>query len=162
VRKDFNECLVGMAVTDVEVVFHATSATHSAAELTSSLEIDPTTSWERGDTLPRRSGYRRTSDWMLEIESDDPMEPLNAALAELLAKLAPADAAVMEARAHYEICIRCSGTATSPQGGFYLSPEVVIGLGALGVEFLCTIYFDYEAEADRMPDPAEAEADDVG
>ena len=111
--------------------------------ITEHLGLTPTTAREVGE--PRgRYGRGRPSDnaiWSLDRDGEG-IEPLDGALAALLREFDGREELLDGLRDSCLLRVRCYGSSDSEQGGFWLSPEVMQGLGRLGVEFHCTVYLD--------------------
>jgi len=139
-----------VAVVEGMVAFNV-STSHTAESFSQRVGVQPTTAKEVGDPVGNgRSGRRHTfALWRLEYDyDDDTPNPLNDALLDLLTKFDGREEALDELRDSFELGVQCHGTSNSPQGGFWLSPEVLRRMGRLGVDFMCTVYCDGD-ELDR-------------
>lgn len=140
-----------VAVSGGSVYFHATSTTMTAAQFSERIGIEPTHAAEIGDLVGNSRFGRRYefAIWTLERDLDDgALEPLDDALLSLLSTFDGREAVLDELRTAFDFRVQCWGSSDSPQGGFWLSPQVLQRLGQLGADLICTVYLD-EAPIDR-------------
>jgi hypothetical protein len=131
-----------MALVDGLVSFTALSEERSAAWFAEQLGITPSGTWEAGD-LAGPSGRRHPhSGWSLDFRSDNDTEPFDAVLLRLIQVLSPHKDQLLRLHDSFHYRIVCSGSSDSTQGGFWLSPECLAGLGWLGAELLITVSLD--------------------
>jgi heme-degrading monooxygenase HmoA len=134
-------------ITDSRASLAIYSATHTAAEVTRVLGIEPAESAENGDpkhpprvkadgTLTKQYFYT-TSYWQLDVPSQGDGFSSLLALADLLAGK---EAALEKLRETHDTVIWYFGSSDSEQAGFVIPPEVVAKLGPLGCEIDFDIY----------------------
>jgi hypothetical protein len=138
-----------MALVDALVSFTILSDQRTAAWITEQLGIAPTDTLEAGES--RRAGGHRYehAGWTLDIERQDDSEPFDAALKRLIDILQPHKQQLAAIRPLCHFRLVCSGSSDSTQGGFWLSPECLAGVGWLGAEILFTVYLEDLSEGGR-------------
>jgi hypothetical protein len=128
--------------------------------ITSSLEIEPTDSFRKGDSFSRGKLVHKYHGWFLETRSLSDSRDFGYHLELILGRLDGKAKAVAELHARgCELGI-CSFWMGIGQGGPNLHPAQMRRLGALGISVWWDIYFDQEkvltnavrAVAAEMPD----------
>jgi hypothetical protein len=97
--------------------------------------------------VPLRHTGRRPeyATWTLAVDTTEDLEPFDAALTRLLGILQPVKEQLGRIRPFCDFRLVCFGSSDSTQGGFWLSPECLAGLGWLGADVLFTVYLDESA-----------------
>lgn len=132
------------------------SDTYSAAEVSSSLGIEPDWSAERGDRRLRADGapvagrraFHEKSSWALEVDStpatmmavDEDEYKSFATLFVLVDRLWGRGPLLAELRPRYTVQISWFGTATSRQVGFVLPLPLMRDLAELGLDLYTNVY----------------------
>lgn len=103
--------MTSMPATSREYAYFRAHGVFDPAAVTRVIGIEPTESWNVGDTFTRRghNQLQRFSRWSLASGYQD-TEPLNGHVTALLGRLAPHRAGVLEAATMAQLQIVCVGT----------------------------------------------------
>ena len=136
-------------VVDGEAAFIIQSETHSSADITAVLGIEPSDSAERGDLVSSRTTkVRDFSVWILrESPKNDPDDRTGfGTMAVLLERLAGIGPKLDVLRTDCRIFFDWFGHSDSTQGGFVLPSELLAQIAELRCDLYGEVYLDSEAE----------------
>jgi hypothetical protein len=139
------------------------SDTHTAAEVTSTLGIEPTTGGEIGDAkhppriggdgTPARQFFYNQATWIFDIpegqDSDD--ESGFASVRQLVDAFRDKSQELAQLRINYRTVIWWSGQSDSFQGGFVIPADLLSDLGALGCDLFGTVYTGEGDDPESIP-----------
>lgn len=139
-----------MAVTRTQasLCIYGRTADATAARVTRELGIEPDRRHETGDGVPSRHSpgrLRKSSAWIVDeamTEADEGDFHGMASLDRLAARFAPLAPILRALTADYHVVVSLCCDSDSSQGGLAISGETMQRLGAIGAEFLPTVYFD--------------------
>jgi len=141
------------------------SDTHTAAEVTALLGVEPTGGGEIGDAKhpprldrerqPARQFFYKQSTWLFDVpdgaDSDD--ESGFASVRRLLDIFGPKSEVLGELRRNYRTIIWWAGFSDSSQGGFVMPAELLSDLGELGCDLFGTVYTGDVDLVDELSNP---------
>ncbi|WHT21176.1 DUF4279 domain-containing protein [Crossiella sp. CA-258035] len=137
-----------MAIARASASLRLFSTKAAAAAVTEALDLEPTTSAERGEPIGKSiSTPREQSMWLLESEAE-PEEPLSAHLEWLLAELDGKLGTLAGLAGDYEVDVWCTVEATNGQGQLTFAPELTARLAGLPCPFSVDLYLS-DAEDDE-------------
>jgi hypothetical protein len=122
------------------------SDTVSPTDITTKLQLDPTESFKKGDTMGSRGGSRKFNGWFLSSESLINSRDTRRHIDWILAKIKDKATEISSLYADgVEIDISCAWVSTG-QGGPVISTPQMSLLSALDIEVWWDVYFDQDSE----------------
>jgi hypothetical protein len=118
------------------------------SSVTTALKLQPTNSRVKGEKLGR-SRLVGQSMWGFDVRPTrgrKDWESLETALHAALGRFRPRKLALKKLSRRYGVCLWCGHFTTSFDGGPRLSPKLLKGLAALGVELILDTYCSGQAE----------------
>ena len=126
-------------IIDSQASLLITSETHTSAEVTRVLGLEPSRSWEKGDPMGkprdgRQQRYRDRSGWRISCAEGEPSSI--SGFMGLASALEGKEGLLADLRAHYEMSIWWDGITDSEQPGFHFTIEALRRIAELGCDVM--------------------------